>query len=378
MVVVLLLNAVQLKASIDLDVRIFSGYSLTSLDVTPIIGKYSIYNNDVMMSNVLKEETLHIVIERDSIKVTKGGEVLGMFETLTLTGEGLINSFRIKPYGANVKEREYDDGLMLAVQGGNLLIINHVNVEHYVAGVVQAEGGGSVKEDEFYIVQAICCRTYALNNARKHAKEGFNLCDDVHCQAYLGRCRNPDIQTAVSKTANDVIVDQNGKMISAAFHSNSGGETMNSEDVWTIATPYLKSVEDPFSLGMPNATWEKVMPVEEWLSYLNKRFNYPIQNDDKKELALNFYQDHRQAYFRDSIRLTEIRADLGLRSTFFDIVKRGDEVVFKGRGYGHGVGLSQEGAIEMARQGYNYRDIIKFYYKNVEIMSYEQVMIMNY
>ena len=164
-------------------------------------------------------------------------------------------------------------------------------------------------------------------------------------------------------------------MISAAFCSNSGGSTVNSEDIWKIPTSYLKSVNDTFSMKMPNATWEYKILQTNWLDYLSSRFNYNINDPAKKNYALNFKQDTRKVYFTDSILLTSIRADLGLKSTWFSIEPQGINMVFKGKGYGHGVGLSQQGAIRMALLGYSYIDIIKFYYKDVDIVNYEELMV---
>ena len=365
-------------AGIELDVRIYSGSNITQLSLTPVIGKYVLYDSDKIKAEVFKTEDLHVSIQDDSVMVLKNGIPLGKFGTLTITGAGLINAFKIKPLFPSLKEREFDDDLEISVVNGSLQIINVVDLEHYVAGVVESEGGGSVKENEFYEVQAICCRTYALNNAKKHAKDGFHLCDATHCQQYLGRCHNAEIQQAVYQTAGDVIVDKDQRMISAAFHANSGGETANSEDVWKIAAPYLRSVSDTFSLKMPNATWEKSMPAEEWLKYLSSRFNYNITDPAKKEAVLNFTQEHRKVYLTDSIRLTTIRNDLGLKSAYFTIKHRGEDVVFYGKGYGHGVGLSQQGAIRMAQLGYTYRDIIKYYFKGTDIMSYEMILVRNF
>ncbi len=367
-----------LYANVNLDVKIYTGYSINSVKVQPLIGKYSVYENDKLRDEVLKTETIEFSVAGDSVLVRKDGRSIGMFMTVTLSGAGLINSFLITPLTSGAREREYDDDLRISVVNGVLQIINHVDLEDYIAGVVQSEGGGSTKENEFYIVQAICCRTYALNNSRKHVSEGYNLCDSIHCQLYSGKCKNPNIQAAVFQTAGDVIVDKNMHMISAAFHSNSGGMTANSEDVWSIETPYLKSVVDTFSLSMTNARWEKTMSVDEWLNFLKTFFNYPTDLAEKRALALNYSQDQRKAYFDNGIRLADIRKGLGLRSAYFSVKQSGDQVVFYGKGYGHGVGLSQQGAIRMAQLGHGYRDIIKFYYKDVEIMSYEQVMIRNY
>ena len=171
-----------------------------------------------------------------------------------------------------------------------------------------------------------------------------------------------------------MIVDKDNKMISAAFHSNSGGQTINSEDIWNIPTSYLKSVQDTFSLKMPNATWEYKILATNWLEYLSTRFNYKIADPVKKNYALTYKQDTRQVYFADSIPLTIIRNDLGLKSTWFSIVdQQGGYLIFKGKGYGHGVGLSQQGAIRMAQLGYSYLEIIKYYYKDVNVVDYEEL-----
>ncbi len=175
---------------------------------------------------------------------------------------------------------------------------------------------------------------------------------------------------ASSRTMGEVIVDKDKKMISAAFHSNSGGQTVNSENIWTIPTSYLKSVNDSFSNDMKNSLWEKKMLKSDFVNYLKTSFNFPVEDSSKLDSVLNFKQTTRKVFLIDSIHLKFIRRDFYLKSTFFDIVEQGDTLIFKGRGYGHGVGLSQEGAIKMAKLGYKYHDIIKFYYKDVEIVNF--------
>lgn len=358
-----------------IDIKIFTGYSINSFTFTPVSGKYSVFDADKKVVDILRDDVVTFKIKNDTIVVTKGAKQYGKFTSLNISGSGLLNNFKIKPSNTNVQERNYDDNLQITVLDGYFLIINQVEIENYVAGVVQSEGGGSVKDNDFYLVQAITCRTYALNNMKKHAKEGFNLCDSVHCQQYLGRCKSNEILAATFKTAGDVIVDKNEKMISAAFHANSGGQTVNSEDIWKISTSYLKSVNDTFSLSMPSAKWEYKILQTNWLDYLASRFNYPINDPEKRNYALTFKQDTRKVYFADSILLSTIRYDLGLKSTWFSIEQQGANMVFKGRGYGHGVGLSQQGAIRMAHLGYNYLEIIKFYYKDVEVVNYDELNI---
>ncbi len=369
----LLTNA--LCGSTFIDIEIFTGYRVNTFNFTPLSGKYSVFDADKKIFDILRNETITFKIVNDSILVYSANKKTGSYTSLNISGSGLLNNFKIKPANYNIKERNYDDNLQISVQDGYFLIINQVELENYVAGVVQSEGGGSVKDNDFYLVQAITCRTYALNNIKKHAKEGFNLCDSVHCQRYVGRCKTNEILAATFKTAGNVIVDKDNKMISAAFHANSGGLTVNSEDIWKISTTYLKTVNDTFSLKMSGSTWEQKILQVNWLDYLASKFNYPVNDPEKKNYALNFKQDTRKVYFSDSIPLSIIRYDLGLRSTWFSVTPSGSYVILKGKGYGHGVGLSQQGAIRMAQLGYNYLEIIKFYYKDVEVVNYDELII---
>lgn len=356
-----------------LDVKIYTGFRLTSVTITPVIGKYSMFENDHAIGELLKTGSVTLKADSNKVTVIRNNETIGKFSSVAVTGAGMINAIKLKPLNSTAKERTYDDDIRVSVVNGALLIINHCDLEGYVSGVVQSEGGGSAKDAEFFLVQATTCRTYALNNMKKHVKDGFNLCDSIHCQLYSGRCRSAEVLAATYKTAGNVIVDKDKNMISAAFHANSGGQTVNSEDIWKINTTYLRSVQDSFSLAMPGAYWEKKKPVNEWLDYLSSKYHYPVNDSVMRRKALNFQQPVRMVYFEDSIPLVNIRADLGLRSTFFSVSKLGTDVVFRGRGYGHGVGLSQQGAMRMSALGYTYRDIIRFYYKDVEIVPYESL-----
>jgi stage II sporulation protein D len=132
-------------------------------------------------------------------------------------------------------------------------------------------------------------------------------------------------------------------------------------------------VVDTFSNGMRNSSWEKKMPAREWLSYLKDNYKYPIEDSVMRRNAYDFEQSTRKIYFHDSIPLKNLRKDLELKSTFFSVKKEGDYVIFKGKGYGHGVGLSQEGAIKMVRYRFTASQIIKFYYKDVDIINYEEI-----
>ena len=202
--------------------------------------------------------------------------------------------------------------------------------------------------------------------------------DNVNHQVYLSRCyRNSLIRQAVAHTTDLIIVDSTDTPITAVFHSNSGGQTANSEDVWLSSLPYLKSVIDTFSIRQHNSIWRDTVSVDRWIKYLK---NNGIKITDSKSRTDNLVysptsRDRCYRYMTDTIPLKKIRADFGFKSAWFSIKPKPDGRIleFTGYGYGHGVGLSQEGAMEMARRNYSFLDIINFYYQGVRVVNVKNI-----
>ncbi len=360
--------------ALHLDVSLFTGYPKDELLFTPVSGKYILVADKKDTISVLKAQSIKITRLNDTaFSLSRDKKLIGNYKEVYFVGKGFLKAFSIQILNSPLAVRTYDDDLIVRLFKGKLQLINRVDLEHYVAGVVPSEALGSSKDLQFFFVQAITCRTYALVNYLKHSDEGFNLCDNVHCQYYTGRCRNADIARATARTSGLVIVDENKKMISAAFHSNCGGQTVNSEDVWSIPTSYLKSVEDTFCLHESNARWRYAMHKDDWLKYLSDNFGYPVDHPKMRIKAYMFKQEKRKVYFENGIPLKDIRRDLHLRSTFFSMESKGDSVIFHGRGYGHGVGLCQQGAIHMADLGIDYKKIIEFYYQGTSIIHYSEL-----
>jgi stage II sporulation protein D len=353
------------------NIRIFSQLKVQAFTVSAEAGTYGIWANGIEITSTLKTPLIKISYINDSIEVKTFETIIGRYKKIKLASPDFIKSFRLKLILPERKPRFYEDNLTVEVEAGNLKLINEIVLDNYISGVVQAESGKRSYQ-EFYKVQAILARTFALSHLQKHATEGFSLCDHTHCQAYFGKTTELDIMKAVSETKDKVVVDDNLNLIEAAFHSNSGGQTANSEDVWGSKLSYLRSVNDTFSTKMPNAKWERKMAKEDWLSYLKLKHNYPIQDSNARWLAMNFKQDSRKPYLEvNNIRvaLKNVRTDLQLKSTFFTIIPQGDTLLFKGRGFGHGVGMCQEGAMRMAKIGYKYPQVINFYYQNIQLID---------
>jgi stage II sporulation protein D len=350
-------------------IRVFAHLKVNSATFTIERSSYNIFGDDKLIMKNSGETILKLSAVNDSVEVKSFETVYGRFKTIRMMSEN--GELKLKLVNPDRKQRIYPDNYTISNELGNLKLINEVKLDNYIAGVVEAESG-THSAPEFYKVQAILARTFALAHVNKHFAEGFSLCDQVHCQAYYGKPRFEGITEMVLETKGKVVVDENLNLIVAAFHSNSGGQTANSEDVWGTRTSYLRSVNDTFSTKMPNYKWERKMPVDDWLSYLKLKHNYPVDDSNAKATALNFKQDSRKIYLESSnvkVPLKNIRQDLQLKSTYFNITKDGDQVIFEGKGYGHSLGMSQEGAMRMTKLGYSYTDVLNFYYRNIQIID---------
>lgn len=356
-------------------IKIFSQLKIQSFSISSDAGTYQIFGDGKEIGSTANYSILKFTYINDSIEIKTYELNLGKYKHITISSKDSIQAFRLKLINPERKPRFYEGYLLVDTENKNLKLINEINLDKYIAGVVQAESGRK-SHKEFYKVQAILARTFALSHLQKHVTEGFGLCDYTHCQVYFGKTSETDIVKAVNETTDKVVVDENLNLIDAAFHSNSGGQTVNSEDVWGTKLNYLRSVNDSFSNKMPNARWERKMAKEDWLSYLKLKHNYPIDDSSANQLALNFKQENRKQFLeanRTKIPLKNIRNDLQLKSTFFSIYPLGDSLIFKGRGYGHGVGMCQEGAMHMTKLGYSYSDIINFYYQKTQLINLHQL-----
>ncbi|MGQ0829987.1 MAG: SpoIID/LytB domain-containing protein [Bacteroidota bacterium] len=355
-------------------VRIFTTKVINSFIFSSVSENYILYGDGLAIADCDASGIFQMNIEGDSIRLKTFEKNIGKYASIKIYAKGPDAIFKAKSVIPESKVRAYDGNLEVSIASdrSQLVLINKVDFEKYIAGVIESESG-TRSHSEYYKLQAIICRTYLLANLNRHVLEGFEVCDDVHCQAYLNKCSHHSIVEAILDTKGQVIVDNDLNLITAAFYSNCGGQTCNSQDVWATPTTYLKSLKDTFCLNEPNARWKRVIPLEDWKAYLELKHKYPVDDSLKFSGATSFSQPNgRAVYFMDKdlkIPLKIIRADFKLKSTYFSVEQRGDSVVFNGRGYGHAVGLCQEGAMRMAKLKYSYKDILNFYYKDVHLVD---------
>ena len=357
-------------------VRVMSKTKIRKLDFTSTSGNYELIADGKRIATIKPEQTLRFAIAIDSIEIFQNNHSFGKFKFARMISYDAKRSFKLKSIDPDRKHRYFEDNLTLVTENDYLKLINNTILDNYVAGVTESESGkGSTLE--YYKVQAILARTYALNHIQKHQSEGYNICDQVHCQVFYGKTQSATILEAVKRTKGTVVVDGlTLNLIVAAFHSNSGGETVNSEEVWGTKTTYLRSVKDSFSLNMPNARWLRKFHLSDWKEYLRIKFNFPVDDSSAMHTVLNFKQESRKVFIETNgikIPLKDIRSDFQLKSTFFDISSVKDSVILNGKGFGHGIGMCQEGAMKMAKMGYSFSEILNFYYNNIQLINLQEL-----
>lgn len=336
-------------------------------------GSYSIFGDSTDFGAILQDEFVEVKFTAENqIELKVGVENKGFFKTIRLIETKFNSSLAILPSEPIAKQRKYKNDIEVKTSEKGLVIINNVDMNNYVSGVVESEGGAG-KHIEYYKVQALMSRTYALKYKKKHLKDGYELCDRVHCQAYHSMVRySKEIENAVKETENIVMKDEKGAYVDAFFHANCGGQTSDPKYVWGAQVPYLNSFKDTFCLYTKQATWEKRIHKQKWTDFLVKKYNYPITDTMYGPLLYTFNQPDRMAFYQApslKIPLKDIRQEFKLKSTFFNNYIDGNEVVIRGRGYGHGVGLCQEGAMRMARCGFKFLQIALYYFPGVVITN---------
>lgn len=354
-------------------ISLFYGKDCESVILRTYDHHYNLVLNGQRPLTLKQGEILFICRAGDKVavnRINQPGYLADSIQVLSRTDSGFVNLLNQQLKNNN---GDYNGDLTFSSSLGKLKIVNTLGMDDYIAGVVQAEGGYK-GHPEYFKTQAVIARTYAYLHMGRHAEEGYDLCDDVHCQVYHGRSVTSLINAAVKSTKDQVITDSDSALILTPFHSNCGGETVSSENVWLTSSPYLVSVFDPYCAFSRNAEWEKSISRSDWLDYLEEKSGNSINPSEE----LTFTQKSRIHFYRQGeieIPLNVVRSDWNLRSTFFSISDDGDTLHLSGRGYGHGVGLCQEGAMVMATRGFNYKQILNFYYNKVYILNIKDVKL---
>ncbi len=333
-----------------------------------------------------------------------------------------INQISTQGSFIGYKDNKYRGDFVFLNSGTDVFVCNRINLEDYIRGVIPYEMSASFPLEALK-AQAVASRGFALSNKNKYMKYGYNLDDTTNSQVYKGmKSETSRTNQAVDETRGIVPFYMNN-YAETIFHATSGGYTVAANEAWGgRMVPYLVAIEDPYSVNTRAAKWTYKISRDKVKSLFEKAYpeigsleDIQIQdtynNRRVKTLSLMGSQSSK------TIKASEFRSILGntkVKSTWFTLnssdlsnedsnfyvlsaqgVKKQasiyttakewirkeaknqpgalsskDDFVVQGRGYGHGVGMSQYGAVEMAKQGKNYRDILLYYYPAIELRNY--------
>lgn len=263
--------------------------------------------------------------------------------------------------------------------------VREMDVNQYIKEVVSAEMPAEFHEEALK-AQAVAARTYLEHRKTKELEEhkGADICTDYkHCKAWISEEKRRSlweadkadgywqkISDAVEETVGELIV-YDGEVIDALFHSTSSGYTESAADVWGKEIPYLVSVKSDGEELSPRFYSEKTVKKEEFINTVLEKVE---SADENAELFSDIIRSEAGGIknitvLGQIIKGTELRTMFELRSTNVEITEDGDNIIFKVKGNGHGVGMSQYGAAYMAANGYGYKDILTSYYTGTEIIK---------
>ncbi|MBX3306325.1 MAG: SpoIID/LytB domain-containing protein [Nitrospira sp.] len=264
--------------------------------------------------------------------------------------------------------------LQLVRKGKSRLLVNQVDLEEYVKGVVPQEVN-STWHPEMLKVQAVATRTYALYQHMLNSTRAYDVVAGIQDQVYRGR-QGIDVRViAAVESTRGLVVTYQGAPIYAAFSSTAAGVTEDAMTVWSKDLPYLKGVECPFDIESPYYQWRASVKIEA----LEK--NLRQQGFSVGSISHVAPQSYSRAGRVATLRVIHSNGELVIRgedlrravgytivpSTQFTVQSIGQDLVLFGYGAGHAVGLCQWGAKELAELGYSFSSILSYYYPGTEL-----------
>ncbi len=263
-----------------------------------------------------------------------------------------------------------------------------VAFEDYVLGVVAAEGSIET-EPEALRALAVAVRTYALKNIGRHARDGYDFCTSTHCERYRPADSNSGgnvsslIREAVAATRGETLRDENNELADSYFSASCGGTTANLATLWGGSAPlYLRGVQDEYCANEAHHIWTDVIPQTRLLKALqaDPRTNVGerlanikvVRVDASGRAELIELEGNRRVTVKGWDFKIIVGRTLGwnlLKSSHFAISRSGPNFIFRGRGFGHGLGLCQEGAHVMAERGASYRQILSKYFPSTRVAN---------
>ncbi len=293
----------------------------------------------------------------------------GQSPELFVTGDFRLEAADLQPIRAHFP-------LHVAAREGRLILVATMPLEEYVAAVLSAESGDPSAHDENLKAMAVAIRTFAVRFRGRHEADGYDLCDNTHCQVVSWASPNPRAVAAATATRG-LLLWYEGAVAETYYHQNCGGMTASAGEVWPgTDAPYLRTHADPYCVLPRPQTWESTISVSDIDAALRAAgldiprgwtsIEVATRSESGRAVRLRIVGGSPDAMeiSASSFRFAVDRA-LGwnkIRSDLYTVRVANNRLVFSGRGTGHGVGLCQAGAEEMAREGKDFREILAFYF----------------
>lgn len=287
---------------------------------------------------------------------------------LTVRTEGALN------FGG----KTYRSALKFWPEQNKILVINEISMEEYLKGVLPKEASASWPEESLK-AQAIASRTYALFKNLEKKDEKFAVTKDVLSQVYGGKgAEQPETNRAVDETRGQILTF-NGKIFPAYFHSTCGGKTTQAEYAWDVEpNKVLRGVDCNFCWSSKHYRWRTEFSTADIQKRLKGKGvkigairDIQASDIDKSGRARSFLIVYDGGQVKLHSNDFRIWLDPGkFKSTFVTSIDRtGSGYIFEGRGWGHGVGMCQFGMRQLAKLGYNYKQITEYYYPEAKLTS---------
>ncbi len=258
---------------------------------------------------------------------------------------------------------------LVSMDKGGLTVVNRVHLEDYLYSIVPKEMPHTWPK-EALMAQAVASRTYALYLKKQSAHLPFDVAATTDSQVYGGVLAEKETTTRAVNATRGQVLTYHDHLVAAYFHANSAGHTEDARQVWDIDAPYLKGKPDKYSANAPDEVWQCYLSYDEIAECCSKSgvavgrvlgVKVTDVSANGRNLTITVLTDAGIAemtgnHFR--LKMDPVR----IRSTHFQIIPKNKGVLISGKGYGHGVGMSQWGAQRMAREGLPYQNILTYYY----------------
>lgn len=363
-------------------VLLFDSRPPQQISIKPGYGEVTFRFDERSITLTDVDQSATITTSGSQISLETGGES-HQTDSLSITNSGGLTEIRSNQF----ERRQYRGEFSITNHPlrDELRIINRVQLEDYVASVIGGEM--NFREFEALKTQAVVSRTYALWTIQNSPFPDFDLKDHESNQMYIGAVPEKPWYLDAALSTDGEILTWSGKLILSAYSSTCGGVTSNNEDVWRgRALPYLRSVQDHEMCSIsPHYRWDFDFNFDELNELLRSRYGFTVDDVELerdhigrvRHIEFTNNQNGRLLFTGNEFRLLINRTynPLSVRSTRFNWDQKDDgkRIQISGQGLGHGIGLCQWGAKGFSKNGWDYREILSFYFSGTKVVNFHRI-----